>query len=74
MISDSQLMFPSDGRDYFEEIIGKNGFKKNFDLSSLIQMIPAFISDYADDSYQPHEVIGKFHLNQVYNLNDWPQE
>jgi hypothetical protein len=74
MINDSQLMFPSDGRDYFEEVIGKNGFKKNFDLSSLIQMIPAFISDFADDSDQPHEVIGKFHLNQVYDLNDWPQE
>ena len=34
-------------------------------------MIPEFISDFST-TLQSDEVIGKFHLNQVYNLDDWP--
>jgi len=47
MINDSKQMFPSDGRDYFEEIVGMNGYKKNLSLSQMIKLIPDFIYDYA---------------------------
>jgi len=55
-------MFPSDGRDYFEEIVGKNGYKQNLNLSQMIKLIPDFIYDYVETN-KPSEVIGKFHLN-----------
>jgi len=62
MINDSKQMFPSDGRDYFEEIVGKNGYKQNLNLSQMIKLIPDFIYDYVETN-KPSEVIGKFHLN-----------
>jgi hypothetical protein len=52
-------------------VVGKNGFKRGYDPASLIQMVPEFISDFTTTP-QSSEVIGKFHLNQVYDLDDWP--
>ena len=61
----------NDGRDLYNELVGKHGWKQECSVAQLIAQIPDFTAEILL-SQATNLVIGKFHLGQLYDLNAYP--
>ena len=68
--TDFSVQPSTDGRDIFQEIL-KSDWKIANKLYEIVQYIPEFIQEVIIEEEESMKVIGRFHLGNRYNLNDW---
>lgn len=63
----------SDGRDLYNEVVGLDGWKKEYPLYKLIWLLPDFVEDMCEFSLRRESlthVTGTFHLGNLYDLRE----
>jgi hypothetical protein len=51
----------ADGRDLYNEIVGQDGWKKNYSLTTLVTIFPDYIEEILNMEVDREHVIGRFH-------------